>query len=355
MKKLITLLLALAMIFSLCACGQPAEKTPEAEQPSADVPAEADAPAQTDLPSYTIRLGDAAASDSESGRALAAFKAAVEEKSGGRITVELSLDGLLGSELEIYGQTQIGDLEMMAVGVGAETSFLPQFGILSLPYLFKDAAHKERAIMDPTVFDIIDSALIEAKDAHIVDVWEQGNRHLTANTEVLHPADINGMKIRVPDNSTFLLAWKALGANVVTMGMGELYTALQQHTCDGQENPLGVIKSQSLYEAQDYIMLTGHVPNMRYILVNNTWWNSLPAEDQALITECVKEAGVQNDDEIHSNEQELISFFEGEGLTIVEVDTAEWVEAMNLEELVPSVSAEMGWDDAFNEAVLAVD
>lgn len=350
MKKSISIVLMLLMLLSLCACGQQASPSTPAVGASAD-PA---SPAQAALPSYTIRLGDAAATDSESGRALTAFKSAVEEKSGGRIKVELSLDGLLGSELEIFGQTQIGDLEMMAVGVGAETSFAPQFGILSLPYLFEDAAQKERAILDPTVFSMLDNALIAAKDAHIIDVWEQGNRHLTANEQILHPEDVVGKKIRVPDNTTFLIAWKALGANVVTMGMGELYTALQQHTCDGQENPLGVIKSQSLYEAQKYIMLTGHVPNMRYILVNNTWWNSLSADDQALITECVKDAGIQNDEEIRSNEEALITFFEDEGLTIVKVDTAEWGAAMNLDELVPSVAQEMGWDEAFNAAVLAV-
>ena len=102
-------------------------------------------------------------------------------------------------------------------------------------------------------------------------------------------------------------------------------------------------------------MLTGHVPNMRYILVNNTWWNELPAEDQELLTACILEAGLQNDEEIHSNEEALVAFFEDEGLTVVPVDTAEWVAAMNLAELVPSVSAEMGWDDAFDAAVLAVD
>lgn len=348
MKKVIALVLALTMIAVLCACGQqaaPAEPAITVEPSASTEPA---------LPSYTIRLGDAAATDSESGRALTAFKEAVEEKSDGRITVELSLDGLLGSELEIYGQLQIGDLEMMAVGVGAETSFLPQFGILSLPYLFEDASQKERAIFDDAVFSMLDNALIDSKDAHIIDVWEQGSRHLTANEEILHPEDIAGKKIRVPDNTTFLIAWKALGAEVVTMGMGELYTALQQHTCDGQENPLGVIKSQSLYEAQKYIMLTGHVPNMRYILVNNTWWNEIPTEDQKLITECISTAGIQNDDELRSNEEALVTFFEEEGLTIVAVDTAEWRTAMNLTELIPSISAEMGWDDAFNSAVLAV-
>lgn len=352
MKKLLTLLMAIMLIVSLAGCGEEAPKDSATVDPDT---AESSEPVQDAGEQIVINFGDAAATDSASGRAILEFKNLVEEKSNGRITVELFLDGLLGSELEVFGQLQIGDIQMMATGVGSETSFLPEYGILSLPYLFKDAAQKERAIMDETAYSMLDTSMIEAKDAHIIDVWMQGTRHLTANREILLPEDIVGVKLRVPENSTFVLAWKNLGANVMTIGMGDLYTALEQNTCDAQENPLDVIISQSLYEAQDYVMLTNHVPNMRYICVNNTWWNTLSEEDQALISDAIKEAGLINDEEIESSEADQIKFLEDAGLTVVEVDTAAWVEAMNLDELIPSVSEEMGWSSEFNEAVMAVE
>ena len=345
MKKVIALVLALASVFLLAACGQ--ESTPTDSVAGNNTEANGE--------TITIRFGDAAATNSASGRAILEFEKLVEERSEGRIQVELSLDGLLGSELELYGQMQIGDIEMLATGVGSETSFLPEYGILSLPYLFKDADHKERAIMDETVYGMLDASLIEEKDAHILDVWMQGTRHLTANKEIPLPEDIVGVKLRVPENSTFVLAWEHLGANVMTIGMGDLYTQLEQGGCDAQENPLDVIISQSLYEAQDYLMLTNHVPNMRFICVNNTWWNTLSTEDQTLISDAVKECGLMNDDEIISSEAEQIDFLKENGLTVVDVDTDAWREAMNIDELIPSVSEEMGWSNEFNEAVMGVE
>lgn len=352
MKKLIALLMAIMIVVSLAGCGEEAPTVSDTSEPEA---VETGEPAQSTGEQIVISFGDAAATDSASGGAIEEFKRLVEERSDGRITVELFLDGLLGSELEVFGQLQIGDIQMMATGVGSETSFLPQYGILSLPYLFKDAAQKERAIMDETAYSMLDSSMIEAKDAHIIDVWMQGTRHLTANREIPLPEDIVGVKLRVPENSTFVLAWKNLGANVMTIAMGDLYTALEQNTCDAQENPLDVIISQSLYEAQDYVMLTNHVPNMRYICVNNTWWNTLSEEDQTLISDAIKEAGLMNDEEIESSEADQIKFLEDAGLTVIEVDTEAWVDAMNLEELIPSVSEEMGWSPEFNEAIMAVE
>ena len=348
LKKLLAAVLALATLLALSACGgEPTDDVDDTVPPSENVGNEED--------TITIRLGDAAMTDSASGRALLEFEKLVEERSEGRIQVELSLDGLLGSELEIYGQLQIGDLEMLATGVGSETSFLPQYGILSLPYLFKDADHKERAIMDETVYGMLDGALIEAKDAHIIDVWMQGTRHLTAHQEIPTPEDIKGVKLRVPENSTFVMAWEHLGANVMTIAMGDLYTQLEQGGCDAQENPLDVIISQSLYEAQEYIMLTNHVPNMRFICVNNTWWNTLSEDDQNLITEACKECGLMNDEEIVNSEAEQLQFLKDNGLTVVEVDTNAWTEAMDLENFIPTVSEEMGWDEAFNNAVMSVE
>ncbi len=353
MKKLLVFLLAFMLVLSLVGCGE--EPTVDDSPDVTDDVVETDTPDQASGESIVINFGDAAATDSASGRAIVEFEKLVEERSEGRIQVELFLDGLLGSELEVFGQLQIGDIQIMATGVGSETSFLPQYGILSLPYLFEDAAQKERAIMDETVYSMLDASMIEAKDAHIIDVWMQGTRHLTANREILTPEDIVGVKLRVPENSTFVLAWKNLGANVMTIGMGDLYTALEQNTCDAQENPLDVIISQSLYEAQDYVMLTNHVPNMRYICVNNTWWNTLSEEDQTLIYDAIVECGLMNDEEIQSSEADQVKFLEDAGLTVLEVDTAKWVEAMNLEELIASVSEEMGWSIEFNEAVMAVE
>lgn len=347
MKKVIALMLAVLMIFTFAACGQ-GQTDPVDDD--ADVSSAPD-DSNTQEP---IRIGMSEASSSTNTSCLAQnyFKEILEERSNGRFEVVLYQDGQLGTENETWDMIQQGTLEMMVCGSGTEQTFLPEYSVTSACYVFDSYDQYERVFRDETVMGMLNDALKEAKDARVLWTWERGARNLTANKPIELPEDIDGVKLRVPGTEIFIKTWESLGAKIVSMSFGELYTALETGTCEAQENPVDTILASSLYEVQDYLMLTEHVYNCGYVVVNDTFWNSLSAEDQELIMECVKEAGEWNDEAIETGYEDTLAQLEEHGMTIVEVDRSAWIEALS--PLVDELSESMGWDQEFTQAVLAV-
>jgi tripartite ATP-independent transporter DctP family solute receptor len=187
-------------------------------------------------------------------------------------------------------------MEMLQTGSVQIAGFLPsifeqfdqRWQIYSMPYLFENI-EQARASCDGEAGKYMLS-LLEDKGIHGLTLWEQGFRHLTTSKKAVKlPSDIKGMKIRVMDSPTFITMMKDLGALPLVTSMGELYTALQQGAADGQENPLSTITQRKLYEAQDYLTLTGHVYNPLIIGVNKQFYDSLPADLQKVLTDAAIE------------------------------------------------------------------
>ncbi len=343
-KRILALLLVAVFALALAACGT------EPQDP--ETPDDTTEPVSGDEV-IEINMSEASASSNTSCLAQNMFKELLEERSNGRFKVNLFQDGQLGSENETWDQIQQGTLQMMTCGSGTEQTFLPEYSVTSACYLFEDYEHYERVFRDETVMGLLNDALKEAKDARVLWTWERGPRNLTANQPIEHPEDMQGLKLRVPGTEIFIKTWEKLGAKIVSMGFAELYTALQQGTADAQENPVDTILASSLYEVQDYLMLTEHAYNSGYVVINDTFWNSLTAEDQELIMECVKEAGEWNDETIETQYEETIQQLVDNGMTLVEVDKSEWKAALG--DLVTELSESMGWNAEFTDAVLAVE
>jgi len=134
-----------------------------------------------------------------------------------------------------------------------------EFGILDLPYLWRDQEHVRKVWSGPIGQEMVQTVL-QRKGIRILAALNRGPRNLTTkNKAVKVPADLKGLKIRTIQNPVHIEAWKTLGANPVPMAFGEVFTALQQGTIDGQENPYEMIYSNSLFEVQKYMILTRHV------------------------------------------------------------------------------------------------
>ncbi|OUO92642.1 TRAP transporter substrate-binding protein [Cloacibacillus sp. An23] len=211
----------------------------------------------------------------------------LSKKTDGRITVQVFPASALGNNTELLEQLQMGTLEMAISSVAFLGAFTDSTKLLDLPYLFEsDAAAEE--VLDGPVGQKIFSQL-EPSGFKGLAWLATGWRHVTSNTEVRKPEDMQGQKIRVMENQMHIDHFNALGASAVPMAFSELYTALQNKTMDAEENPFANIDGNRLYEVQKYIIKTGHIYDTSPLLASKVWWDKLSKADQELIQGCVND------------------------------------------------------------------
>ena len=239
----------------------------------------------------------------------------LNEKTGGRITVNVFPASALGNNTELLEQLQMGTLEMAISSVAFLGAFTETTKLLDLPYLFQSNEAAEEVLdgdVGQTIFENLQPAGFEGM------TWlATGWRHVTANKEIHKPEDMKGLKIRVMENQMHIDHFNALGASAVPMAFSELYTALQNGTMDAQENPFANIDGNRLYEVQKYIIKTGHIYDTSPLLASKTWWDSLSESDQKLIRECVNEMVTYERELSASNEAELEEKIGNNGTNVV--------------------------------------
>lgn len=217
------------------------------------------------------------------------FKALVEERSGGAIAVQIFPNNQLGSDRETSESVQLGNLHMSCPSSSILAPFAKDLFVLDMFFLFKDREAAYRVLDGEPGKTLLSS--LEKSRFKGLGFMENGFRNLSNNKRpVRTPADTAGLKIRVMENPLHIAAWKALGANPTPMAFTELFTAMQQGTVDGQENPLELIHVNRFYEIQKYITMTGHVYTPYVVIVNKPFFDGLSPEHQKLIQEAMDEA-----------------------------------------------------------------
>jgi tripartite ATP-independent transporter DctP family solute receptor len=218
------------------------------------------------------------------GAATRAFKKYVEEESNGLIKIESLPNESYGTEHEMIEAVQMGALDMQIVGANMLANTVPQFAALSLPFLTQsiDEGH---AVLDGPVGDRL-KELGEQHGFKVLGDVALGYAQVTNNIRPINsPDDFIGVKMRSPNDVTFIETFKALGASVSTMGYTEIYTGLAQGIIDGQFNPLANIFDLSIDVAQDYLALTNHAFYVAYIIMNKDVFDSLDSELQVILLE----------------------------------------------------------------------
>ena len=215
------------------------------------------------------------------------FKPMVEEESGGRFQVQIYPNNTLGAEKEFMEATKIGTVEMCIAGNTISDQF-PKFKIINFPWVFSDIDSSYAVLSDP---DVQNSIFEDALSVNMVGKGFvlNGVRAVSNNVRPINTvADCQGIKLRLPEVSQFVDNGRALGFNVVTMSMSEIFTALQQGVIDGQENPPTTLLTSGWYEVQKYLSMTNHQITYDWIAFSKTFWDSLSAEDQALLEKACK-------------------------------------------------------------------
>ena len=170
------------------------------------------------------------------------------------------------------------------------SNWIPEMGIGNLPFIFNDD-NDYRKVFDGPLGERF-AELVEPHGAVVIGWWENGMRHVTnSRQEILTPADMKGMNIRVPEGEIYVDTFKALGANPTVLAFGEVYSALQLKTVDGQENPPAHIVTQKYYEVQKYVSRTGHIHMSSPILMNKALLERMPKDYQEAIIQAGREMG----------------------------------------------------------------
>jgi tripartite ATP-independent transporter DctP family solute receptor len=218
------------------------------------------------------------------------FAKDVEEFTKGAVKIDLYFAAQLGSAEELSEGLQMGtiDLTVQASKIG---KLERSYEVFDLPFLIPNTA-TGRKILDGPIGQELAQGFAK-KEARLLAYWELGFRHITNNRQpVVVPADLKGMKIRVPDNKLRMTTFETFGASVAVTSLGELYLALKQGVLDGTEQPLGTIWSNRFYEVQKYLSVSNHVFTPGYLLVREESWKKLSKDLQ---TEILKAAAKSRD------------------------------------------------------------
>jgi len=198
--------------------------------------------------------------------------------------------------------------------------------VFEMPYLVKDRAHMGRIEKDVFWPKLAPEA--EKKGLKVLAVWENGYRQITNNKRPINvPADLQGIKLRVPEGKWRLKMFQAYGANPSPMKFSELFTALQTGVMDGQENPFTQIYSAKLQEVQKYLSLSGHVYTPAYLTVGSRHWNSLPADVRKVLEDTAKETQAFVYETAAKAETDLLGKLKQAGMQVNDVDKDAFVAA----------------------------
>jgi len=235
-----------------------------------------------------IKLGHIAEPTNPYGQGADYFAKLVAEKSGGKIEVKVFPSSQLGAQKELIEGLIYGTVDMTLTGTAELGTFQPQMALFDLPFLFKDRDHAYRAL-DSVGMDL--GKALEPKGIKLLGYMENGIRHLTNNKRpVKTPADMKGLKIRVMNNKVYIEMVKALGGSPTPMAFAELYSAMQQGTVDGQENPSAHIFTKRFFEVQKFASLTGHAYAPEPVLISMKTWNKLTDQQKQIIQDAATEA-----------------------------------------------------------------
>lgn len=256
----------------------------------------------------------------------------VEKYSEGTLVIDHYPDNVLGDDKTVIEQTQIGDIHIAVSSTSPLVNVYPDYYVFDAPYLFLNLDDARAALESEAGIAIRDGIKDAGTGLIGLAWWENGMRNIThADTAVRVPADIKGMKIRTMENDVHLAAFKAFGANPTPMAFSELYTAMQQGTVDGQENPLAIIGGNKFYEVQKFISKTEHIYVPFCVVMNEECFNGLSKEHQEVILKAMEEATafqLQNNLELNDKIAKDCADAGAEVLELTADEKAQWQQVM---------------------------
>src|SRR5215467_13541689 len=242
-------------------------------------------------------------------------------KTAPRIEVQVHHSGTLFRQGAEVVAMQRGNLEMALLSMQDIARQLPEYSIFTAGYLIRDPAHLRKVWGGP-IGDEVRARVAKEMGIELLQVVYLGTRELglAEPRPVRTPADLAGVKLRMPGSKEWLFLGQALGASATPLAFTEVYLGLKTGTIDAQDNPLPTLKSAKFYEVTKQIVLTGHLVDSLQLAIAAKTWNALSGADRDAVRKAAAAAAKSNDDNGAREEKELIAFFPGKGITITTPD-----------------------------------
>ena len=271
MKKIVSILISLFTAFSLTACVAKEEDPVKGSQ------------------SFPWIIANDSPSDTVTGIFTNKFVEEVQKLSNGRIHIKAYHNGTVGGDRELVESCMNGDIPFVVQNTAPQANFIPKLAIFDLPMAYTNIEDLRKTLDDQSFMDLINDVYSQ-HGVRLLAMSDQNFRVMTTNKKIESLDDFKGQKIRTMENKYHLAFWQSIGANPTPMAFSEVYIGLQQGTIDAQENPYEVIVSGKIYEQQDYVVKTNHLPHLLSMIVNEDFYNRLSKEDQKIVDQAAKNA-----------------------------------------------------------------
>ena len=278
-----------------------------------------------------IKFSHVAAPDTPKGQAANLFKKLAEERTKGKVKVEVYPNSMLYKDAEELDALKLGSVQMLAPVPGKlGPAGIPEFEVFDIPYMFPDLEALQRVYRGSAGATMMRK--LDSKGFVGLAFWNNGFRVMSANRPIHVPAEMKGLKMRINSSKVNAAIMKSVGALPQTMAFSEVYQGLQTGVIDGTEGPLSNLFTQKQYEVQKNITLTYHTISNYVVLANKAFWDKLPADVRAALESSIKDATALNDEMSVKDEQVAINGITASGKSTIYKPTPEekalWVKAM---------------------------
>jgi len=275
-----------------------------------------------------LKMGYPTSKESHYGVGSTVFCDEIEKGTQGRYKCQHFANSSLVGEREMIEAVQLGTQDVVNTSTGPVGNFVPEVKIVDIPFLFRDYAHARKVLDGQIGQDILGK--FPSKGLVALAWTENGFRHMTNSVRpIVKPEDAKGLKMRTMENKVHMEGYKSFGILPTPMAWPEVFTALQQRTVDGQENPIPVILAAKFSQVQKHLSLTGHVYSPALLLLSPKVWNSLSESDRKVFREAALKASAAQRKKVNDDEANGVAELRKQGMEVVEkVDGAAFRQAV---------------------------
>jgi len=264
-----------------------------------------------------LRISTPAVPEDWHGKMWTVFKESLDKSAPGEFDVQINLNGSLFKQGTEPAAMARGNLELAAISAQDIAKILPEYSIFTAGYLIRDPDHQQKVFNGPIGAEMY-KAVAEKMDVQILGIGYLGSRqvNLREMRNVKTPADLKGVKLRMPGSKEWLFLGEALGATPTPLAFGEVYLGLKTGTVDGQDNPLPSVRAAKFYEVTKQIVMTSHLTDGIFIAISSKSYNAMNAAQKQKVNAATQAAIAFNNDNRIKEEAQLVDFFKKEGLQV---------------------------------------
>ena len=270
-----------------------------------------------------LRISTPAVPDAWHAKMWTVFKDALDKTAPGEFDTQINLNATLFKQGAEPTAMARGNLELTSVSAADLAKLVPEFSVFTAGYILRDPAHQQKVFGGPIGAELF-KTVSDKMGITILSTCYLGTRQLNLREarKVQTPADLKGIKLRMPGSKDWLFLGNALGATATPLAFGEVYLGLKTGTIDGQDNPLPSVRAAKFYEVTQQIVLTSHLVDSLFIAISNKTWNALSSAQKQKVSAAAHAAAVYNNDNTVQEEAQLVDFFKKQGLQVNTPDVA---------------------------------